>query len=98
MRILSFLAFISLSSSLNTFLTRPTSIFLFAEKKFRLYSSQYEESTNYPVVVPPAIAGNFGSDMLYRPDDEDSPEFKEYLRQLLKLQVEILSYYINSQQ
>lgn len=27
-----------------------------------------------------------GSDFLIRPDDEDSPEFKEYLRQLLKMQ------------
>lgn len=27
-----------------------------------------------------------GSDVLVRPDDEDSPEFKEYLRQLLRMQ------------
>jgi hypothetical protein len=27
-----------------------------------------------------------GSDMLVRPDDEDSPEFKEYLKALLTLQ------------
>ena len=33
------------------------------------------------------IASNFGSDVLVRPEDEDSPEFKEYLRQLLKMQV-----------
>eukprot|EP01036_Dinobryon_divergens_P029337 gene29337-38416_t len=37
-------------------------------------------------VVPLNIASNFGSDVLVRPEDEDSPEFKEYLRQLLKMQ------------
>ena len=29
---------------------------------------------------------SMGSDALERPDDEDSPEFKEYLKQLLKMQ------------
>ena len=29
---------------------------------------------------------SMGSDQLPRPDDEDSPEFKEYLRNLLKMQ------------
>lgn len=27
-----------------------------------------------------------GSDQLYRPEDEDSPEFREYLKTLLKMQ------------
>jgi len=27
-----------------------------------------------------------GSDLLFRPEDEDSPEFKEYLKNLLKMQ------------
>jgi hypothetical protein len=30
---------------------------------------------------------SLGSDVLVRPDDEDSPEFKEYLRKLLRMQV-----------
>ena len=38
-------------------------------------------------VVPSQIASNFGSDVLVRPEDEDSPEFREYLRQLLRMQV-----------
>lgn len=29
---------------------------------------------------------NLGSDVLVRPDDEDSPEFREYLKALLTLQ------------
>ena len=29
---------------------------------------------------------SLGSDVLPRPEDEDSPEFKEYLRQLLRMQ------------
>ena len=45
-------------------------------------------------VVPMNIASNFGSDVLVRPEDEDSPEFKEYLRQLLKMQV--MSTYIQT--
>mmetsp|Transcript_24878 Transcript_24878/g.41451 ORF Transcript_24878/g.41451 Transcript_24878/m.41451 type:complete len:586 (+) Transcript_24878:68-1825(+) len=32
------------------------------------------------------VSGNMGSDALVRPDDEDSPEFKQYLRQLLVMQ------------
>lgn len=30
---------------------------------------------------------SLGTDLLERPDDEDSPEFKEYLRQLMAMQV-----------
>lgn len=30
--------------------------------------------------------GSIGSDVLVRPDDEDSPEFREYLKALMKLQ------------
>ena len=30
---------------------------------------------------------SLGTDLLERPDDEDSPEFKEYLRQLMSMQV-----------
>ena len=29
---------------------------------------------------------SMGSDQIARPDDEDSPEFKEYLKALLKMQ------------
>lgn len=29
---------------------------------------------------------SMGSDAIIRPEDEDSPEFKEYLKQLLKMQ------------
>ena len=34
------------------------------------------------LTVRPAV----GSDQLFRPEDEDSPEFKEYLKNLLKMQ------------
>lgn len=32
------------------------------------------------------VASTTGSDALYRPDDEDSPEFQEYLKKLLQMQ------------
>lgn len=34
----------------------------------------------------PASLGTMGSDILVRPDNEDSPEFKEYLKNLMRLQ------------
>jgi len=33
-----------------------------------------------------ASLGTLGSDILVRPDDEDSPEFKDYLKNLMRLQ------------
>lgn len=58
--------------------------------RFCLSSSEGDESrieVYVERVIPSQIAANFGSDVLFRPDDENSPEFKEYLRQLLKMQV-----------
>ena len=43
-------------------------------------------STQHSKVVMHAT-GSLGSDLIERPDDEDSPEFKEYLRMLLKMQM-----------
>ena len=34
-----------------------------------------------------SVPGALGSDVLQRPEDEDSPEFAEYLKQLMALQV-----------
>lgn len=38
------------------------------------------------MILKSSLGGNLGSDLLERPDDEDSPEFKEYLRKLLQMQ------------
>jgi hypothetical protein len=40
-------------------------------------------------VIPPQgdpLKSSLGSDVLFRPEDENSPEFKEYLKTLLRLQ------------
>jgi hypothetical protein len=56
----------------------------------RLSSSPDDNSVSAALInpiVPSSGAGSaFGSDMLARPDDESSPEFREYLKQLLKMQ------------
>jgi hypothetical protein len=49
-------------------------------KAFRLQASRGTHQTVN------GATGSLGSDLLPRPDDEDSPEFKEYLRTLLKMQ------------
>jgi hypothetical protein len=63
----------------------------YLHRKFGLLSLSAEDDTDlsYPAILPSQIASNFGSDVLFRPEDEDSPEFREYLRQLLKMQVRL---------
>jgi hypothetical protein len=39
----------------------------------------------YATVLRSEVSSSMGSDALFRPDDEDSPEFKEYLRNLQKM-------------
>lgn len=43
-------------------------------------------STSLFSEIPPTVTASMGSDALIRPEDENSPEFKEYLRQLLLMQ------------
>ena len=43
-------------------------------------------SSSFLLKAVPA-AGALGSDILQRPDDEDSPEFALYLKQLMALQI-----------
>lgn len=39
----------------------------------------------HATVLRSEVSSSMGSDALFRPDDEDSPEFKEYLRNLQKM-------------
>ena len=54
--------------------------FLSIEKHSSITSAQFLKS------IKKTSLNSLGSDVLERPDDEDSPEFKEYLRQLMIMQ------------
>lgn len=49
------------------------------EKHYLMRIKSLQSSSN-------KISASFGSDSLDRPDDEDSPEFREYLKKLLEMQ------------
>lgn len=53
----------------------------------RIQHTAVDSITNrkYATVLRAEVISSMGSDALVRPDDEDSPEFKEYLRNLQKM-------------